>query len=605
MDTSAPDPYNLVHSVRRKQPSHMASEQVQRRLAAVLAADVVGYSRLIGADEAGTRARFNRVLEDIVGPAIGAHRGRLVKTMGDGMLIEFASVIDAVQCAADIQVQNEAAEAKSPKAERISLRIGIHLGDVIVEGDDIHGDGVNIAARLEGVAEPGGICVSDMVHAGVRNKLALDFDDDGEHSLKNIAEPVRVYRAVLRRRERQALPESDALFRRPAVAVLPFENLSRDPDDEYFADGLTEDLITALSLWRTFPVIARNSTFSYKGTSPDIRRVGEELGARYVIEGSVRRAGDRARIAAQLINTETGHHVWAERFDRDIKDIFALQDELSLRITATVAPELERTEQRRLSRFDAPDLDAWGYVQRGWLLVDQFTKESVAAARECFERAVSIDPSYCQAHVGVSRSHFVDYRWGFSDDIEHTRSAMMESARKAVDLDNQEARAHWVLGTAYRARQQYDMAIFELVHALGLNPSLYFARFALGACHFDLGRPTEGIPHIQNAIQLNPRDPRNFAPYMLLSAVCLDVHDYAEAEKWAGNAIGLKTDLADAYIILASSLGHQGRFTEAATAYGEYSRLREDRGAQPYIRVVVQIDQEHFQDGLRKAGLVD
>ena len=229
--------------------------------------------------------------------------------MGDGMLIEFASVINAVQCAADIQGRNEAAAAKSPDAERIIFRIGFHLGDVIVEGDDIHGDGVNIAARLEGVAEPGGICVSDMVHAGVRNKLALDFEGGGEHSLKNIADPVRVYRAVLRPRERGALPEIDALFRRLAVAVLPFENLSSDPDDEYFADGLTEDLITALSLWRTFPVIARNSTFSYKGTSPDIRRVGEELGARYVIEGSVRRSSERARITVQLINSETGHHV--------------------------------------------------------------------------------------------------------------------------------------------------------------------------------------------------------------------------------------------------------------------------------------------------------
>jgi adenylate cyclase len=307
----------------------------------------------------------------------------------------------------------------------------------------------------------------------------------------------------------------------------------------------------------------------------------------------------------QLINTETGHHVWAERFDRDLKDIFALQDELSMRITAIVAPELERTEQRRLTRLDAPDLDAWGYVQRGWLLVDQFTKDSVAAARECFEQALAIDRSYCQAHIGVSRSHHVDYRWGFSDDVECTRGAMMESARKAVDLDNQEARAHWVLGTAYRDHQQNDLAVSDLVHALELNPSLYFARFALGAAHVDAGRPTEGIPHILNAIQLNPRDPRNFAPYLLLAAICLDVRDYAEAEKWAGNAIGLKTDLADAYIVLASSLGHQGRFTEAAAAHGEYSRLREDRGAQPHIRVVTQIDQEHFRDGLRKADLVD
>jgi len=583
----------------------MTTEQVQRRLAAILAADVVGYSRLIGEDEAGTRSRFNGILDEIVHPAIATHRGRLVKTMGDGMLIEFASVIDAVQCAADIQGRNEAAAAKSPKAERITLRIGIHLGDVIVEGEDIHGDGVNIAARLEGLAEPGGICVSDIVHVSVRNKLALDFEDGGEHSLKNIAEPVRVYRAVLRLRERDALPETDALFRRPAVAVLPFENLSSDPDDEYFADGLTEDLITALSLWRTFPVIARNSTFSYKGTSPDIRRVGEELGARYVIEGSVRRSGQRARITVQLINTEIGHHVWAERFDRDLKDIFALQDELSLRITATVAPELERTEQRRLARLDAPDLDAWGDVQRGWSLVDQFTKESVAAARECFKRALAIDPSYCQAYIGVSRSHYVDHVWGFSEDIERTRNAVMESARRAVDLDNQEARAHWVLGTAYWDHQQIDLSISELVHALELNPSLYFARFALGVSHSAAGRPTEGISHIRNAIQLNPRDPRNFAPYLLLAAICLEVRDHVEAEKWASNAIGLKTDLAEAYIILASSLGHQGRFTEAAAAHTEYSRLRENRRVQPNSGALEIIDQEHFQAGLRKAGLVD
>ena len=496
----------------------MATEHVQRRLAAIVAADVVGYSRLIGEDEAGTRSRFNRILDNIVHPAIAAHRGRLVKTMGDGMLIEFASVIDAVQCAVDIQVQNGATEANSPESEPITLRIGIHLGDVIVEGEDIHGDGVNIAARLEGLAEPGGICVSDMVHVSVRNKLTVDFEDGGEQSLKNIAEPVRIYRAILAPAERAAPPEADALFRRPAVAVLPFENLSRDADDQYFADGLTEDLITALSLWRTFPVIARNSTFSYKGTSPDIRRVGEELGARYVIEGSVRRSGERARITVQLINTETGHHVWAERFDRDLEDIFALQDELSLRITATVAPELERTEQRRLSRIDAPNLDAWGMVQRGWLLLDRFTKESVAAARDCFEQALAIDPSYCQAHVGVSRCHHVDYRWGFSDDVERTRSATMEHARKAVDLDNQEARAHWVLGTAYYDHQQNELAVSEHVHALELNPSLYFARFALGICHFELGRPTEGISHIRNAIQLNPRDPRNFVLYFWLNS---------------------------------------------------------------------------------------
>ena len=243
-------------------------------------------------------------------------------------------------------------------------------------------------------------------------------------------------------------------------------------------------------------------------------------------------------------------------------------------------------------------------MQRGWLLVDQFTKESVAAARECFEQALAIDRSYCQGHIGISRSHHVDYRWGFSDDVEHSRSAMMESARRAVDLDNQEARAHWVLGTAYYNHEQNELAISEFIHALELNPSLYFARFSVGVCHFELGRPTEGISHIRNAIQINPRDPRNFVPYFLLATICLDVHDYAEAEKWTGNAIGLKTDMADAYTILASSLGHQGRLAEAAAAYSEYLRLRDDRGEQPHIHMFAQIDQEHVQDGLRKADLL-
>ncbi len=287
----------------------MAEQRVQRRLAAILAADVVGYSRLIGADETGTRAQFNEQWDKIVKPSLDEHRGRLVKTMGDGFLVEFGSVVDAVQCAADIQFGVTRSQGSEPSDKKMHFRIGIHLGDVIVEDDDIHGDGVNIASRIEGLAEAGGICVSAMVYEGVRGKLEVDFSDLGDHSLKNIAAPVHVYRVDLATAKDtdDAASSSDRLFRRPAVAVMPFENMSGDPDQEFFADGLTEDLITALSQWRSFPVIARNSTFAYKGQSPDIRKVGEELGARYVIEGSVRRSGSRLRVSAQLINTDTGH----------------------------------------------------------------------------------------------------------------------------------------------------------------------------------------------------------------------------------------------------------------------------------------------------------
>ena len=353
----------------------MAEERVERKLAAILAADVAEYSRLMGEDEVGTRARFNAHLDELIEPAIASGRGRIVKTTGDGLLVEFASVADAVQCAVEIQKGMAERNVDEPNDRRMEFRIGVNLGDVIIEGDDIHGDGVNVAARLEGVAEPGGICISGAVHESVRNKLDVVFVDLGEQSVKNIADPVRVFRASLDgvRRKSDASAEADAIFRRPAVAVLPLKNLSGDPDQEYFTDGLTEDIITALSLWRSFPVIARNSTFSYKGQSPDIRKVGEELGARFVIEGSVRKAGNRIRVTVQLIDAETGHHVWAERFDRELDDIFALQDEITQRVAATVEPELGRFEQKRLAAKHPTSLDAWDYCQRGMYLLYKFT----------------------------------------------------------------------------------------------------------------------------------------------------------------------------------------------------------------------------------------
>jgi len=324
----------------------MADERVQRRLAAILAADVVGFSRMMGEDETGTLERLKAMRRDVLDPKITEYGGRIVKLMGDGALVEFPSAVDAVEYAIDTQQILSGLNKILPEQSRIEFRMGINLGDVIVEGDDIYGDGVNIAARLESIAETGGICVSAMVYEGVRGKLAVEFSDMGDQSLNNIAAPVHVYNVQLSARERtdDTGIASEALFRRPAVAVLPFENMSGDPDQEYFADGLTEDIITALSLWRSFPVIARNSTAAYKGQSPDIRKVGEELGARYVIEGSVRKSGNRVRVTAQLINSDTGHHVWAERYDRDLADIFDLQDELSRHIAATVAPELEFSE---------------------------------------------------------------------------------------------------------------------------------------------------------------------------------------------------------------------------------------------------------------------
>ena len=384
----------------------MADGRVQRRLAAILAADVVGYSRLMGVDEVGTRSRFKRQLDDIIEPAINEHQGRLVKTMGDGFLVEFGSVVNAVECAAHIQQGVATNEASEEDDQKLLLRIGIHLGDVILEDDDIHGDGVNIAARLEAIAKPGGICLSDMVYAGVRNKLALKFEDLGEKSLKNIADPLQVFSIAFDDAGGDNTASIPSSFSRPAVAVLPFENMSGESDQDYFADGLTEDIITALSLFRSIPVIARNSTFGYKGQSPDVREVGRELGARYVVEGSVRKSGNRVRVTCQLINAETGHHVWAERYDRELEDIFALQDEISQRIAAIIEPTLERAEEQRTVARPPNSLAAWDYYARGNAHIWKWTKEDNEVARDMFNRAIELDPQFSRAYVGLAFSTF-------------------------------------------------------------------------------------------------------------------------------------------------------------------------------------------------------
>jgi len=384
----------------------MTEERVQRRLAAILAADVVGYSRLMGEDETGTLTQLKSLRSELLEPKLEEYGGRIVNTAGDGFLIEFPSAVYAVEYAIDAQQMLAKRNEPLPENRRIQFRMGINLGDVIVDGDEIYGDGVNIAARLEALAEPGKICVSAMVRAGVRGKLDIAFDDLGDQSLKNIAEPVHVYgiAPVYKGLEGERLGISSALLHRPAVAVLPFENLSGDPEQEYFADGLTEDIITALSSWRFFPVIARNSTFAYKNKSPDIRQVEKELGARYVIEGSVRKAASRVRVTAQLINADTGHHVWAERFDRDLEDIFDLQDEITGKIAAVVAPELVRAESERSATKRPENLDAWDYCQRGKFLMNEISKSSVNSARGLFEHAVTLDPNFVDAWSGIAHT---------------------------------------------------------------------------------------------------------------------------------------------------------------------------------------------------------
>jgi adenylate cyclase len=385
----------------------MTEERVERRLTAILAADVAGYSRLMGADEEGTLAALKMLRREVADPKIKEHRGRIVNTTGDGLLSEFASAVDAVRCAVEVQREMAARNADVPAERRIDFRIGVNLGDIIVDKNDIFGDGVNLATRLEALAEPGGICVSRVVRDQVRDKLALSFEDMGEQQVKNIARPVRTYRILLAERAGGTLILSEAaapraLLDRPSIAVLPFNNVSGDPEQEYFVDGITEDIITALSKWRWFLVIARNSTFAYKGKSIDLKEVRRDLGARYVLDGSMRRAGQRVRITSQLIDTATGTHLWAERYDRDLTDIFAVQDDIASRVVAAIEPALSRAEGQRVIAKRSEHMGAWDYCQRGFWHVNKGTATDGKVASGLFQQALTLDPSLADAHLGLA-----------------------------------------------------------------------------------------------------------------------------------------------------------------------------------------------------------
>jgi adenylate cyclase len=585
----------------------MAEERVQRRLAAILAADVVGYSRLMRADETGTLAQLKTLRKEVFDPCTSDYSGRIVKTAGDGILVEFASAVDAVQCA--IQVQRTLTKRNDgvPPNYRMELRIGINLGDVIVDGEDIYGDGVNVAARLEGLCDAGAVYVSGAVHDQIEGKFVAPFDDLGEQAVKNIDKPIRVYRmsAVAETVAAEALAsEVDKILDRPAVAVLPFENISGDPEQEYFADGLTEDIITVLSHWRSFPVIARNSTFAYKGKSSDIRQVGKELGARYVIEGSVRKAGDRVRVTAQLINSENGHHVWAERYDRELSDIFEVQDELTRRIAATVAPELERSEHSRAKSKKPENLDAWDCVQRGMSHLYDFSEEGNARAREMFERAIAIDSDCAAAYTGLAWSHVRDMQFGVAVDRQDTAAKALVAGHRAVQLDRSDTYAYLVRGISAQWSRDHDLAVSDLETEVRLNPSSAHGYGSLGHELALVGRPEEGIKCLETALTLNPQDPRNHMFFAFLARAHLSARHYDDAVSWARKAVQWATTHPLTHLILAASLGYAGRLEEARAELDACERVRPGYTANadnwhPYKHAE---DQEHFLDGLRKAG---
>jgi adenylate cyclase len=414
----------------------MSGARVERRLAAILAVDVVGYSRLMGEDEEGTLAALRAVRRELSDPKIAEHRGRIVKTTGDGLLVEFASVVDAVRCAVEVQHEMAARNAAVPAERPIEFRMGINVGDIIIEDGDIFGDGVNIAARLEALAEPGGICLSAAAHEQVRDRLDIAFEDLGEQQVKNIARPVRTYRVALGASPRAALPVRAPLPLpdKPSIAVLPFANMSGDSEQEYFADGMVEEIITALSRIRWLFIIARNSSFTYKGRAVDVKQVGRELGVRYVLEGSVRKAGGRVRITAQLVEAETGTHLWADRFDGSLEDVFELQDKIAISVAGVIEPALQAAEMRRSMARPTTDLSAYDLYLRAAAVFYPITRERVFQALGLLEQAIAIDRDYAPALAWAAICHLVLFTQTWVEEAETSRRKAADLARQALQM---------------------------------------------------------------------------------------------------------------------------------------------------------------------------
>jgi TolB-like protein/class 3 adenylate cyclase/tetratricopeptide (TPR) repeat protein len=583
-----------------------------RRLAAILVADVVGYSRLMEADEAGTLSTLKILWSELIDPIVTDHHGRVVKLMGDGALVEFASVIDATECAVKVQLELGARNIEIPPDQQIAFRIGISLGDVIVEGEDIYGEGVNIAARLEALAEPGGVYISEIVRQSIGSRLDLDFEDLGEHQVKNIAKAVHVFRirlsgeAVPFKLTGSEMPSHLAIPHKPSIAVMPFISMSGEADHEFFADGITEEIITALSKIRWFFVIARNTVFAYKGRPFDVKQVARELGVRYVVEGSTRKIGSRVRVIAQLIDATTGNHVWAERYDGDLSDIFAIQDEMTQTIVGAIEPELGSVERERARRKAPDNLDAWSCYQRGLWHLFRFTKADIDAAEQLFQRSATLDPGFSGAFMGLASVGYWNVLFAHTDSPDEVLANAFTAARTAVSLDDKDAMAHWALGRVYTQMGESEAAIAELEAAISINPSFAHGHYNLGWALVLAGRAEEALPHYDRALRLNPHDPCMWI-YLTGRAIALVLlHRHAEAANSARRAVRQPSANFYAPLALASALGHLGQPEEARLALDQVYRLRPDFSKSLIHRCWRfrnDTDRGLFLDGLVKAGL--
>ncbi len=583
----------------------------ERRLAAIVSTDVVGYSRLMGADETGTLSALRSHRAELIDPKIAAHGGRIVKTMGDGLLLEFPSVVEATQCAVEVQQGMAARNVDVPVAEQLVMRVGVNLGDIIIDGDDIYGDGVNIAARLQELSEPGGICISSRVHDDVRDRLEIEFTDSGLEELKNIKRPVHLWRwsaspdAGARRQRSSEPPPS--LPDKPSVVVLPFDNMSADPEQEFLADGIVETITAALSRIRSFFVIARNTAYTYKGRAMNVLDIGRELGVAYVLEGSIQHAGMRVRITVQLIETDGGAHVWAERYDGDIDDIFDLQDRITEQVAGALQPSIRIAEIERSRRKRPQDLGAYDYAMRAMPHVWVLEKDESATALELLDRSLEIDPDYPLALALAGWCHAQRSVYNWADDIAGSQAEALQMAERAAQLSGDDPLILTVLGTIHTFVRNYGTARILLERAVVLDPNSAWAWSRLGWLDKYSDRPDHAIEHFEHALRLSPLDPMNFNQHVGMGSAYEVAGDYDRAVESYRRGLEERPHAHWIERNLASSLSGAGRMEEAQEVFARMLESYPDLTVSKFKQAMVFSPSmlDRMGENLKKLGLPD
>ncbi len=588
------------------------TEGTQRRLTTIVAADIAGFSRLVGIDEEGILAAQRGHRTELIELLLAKHHGRIANTAGDSFLLEFPSAVEAVRCS--VALQNGMAQRNLDIAtdRRIEYRIGINVGDVMADGDDLLGDGVNIAARVENICEPGGIILSDDAYRQVRDRLEIAWQDGGEHEVKNIARSIRVWRWHPNGDDtvspQTATSEPLTLPEKPSIAVLPFQNMSGEKEEEFFADGMAEDIITALSRHRSLFVIARNSTFAYKGQSPDLRQVSVELGVRYVLEGSVRKGGNRVRINAQLIDGPTGNHIWAERYDRTLDDIFAVQDEITQEITACIGPEIGQAERDRARMIPPENLDVWERYQRGLWHLYQFNAEDNAEAQRLFRWAIQASSTFAPAHAALTHALYYSFMHGHAEDRQSTLDEAYASGRAAVAADERDADTHFALGRILYLRRDLTSSLKEFETAVAQNPNFAHAHLGLGSALLYDSQSEQCIEHSDFAARLSPHDPVMWTMLTVKAMGLVGLERYQEAVEVIREAVRQPTAPWTVYLIYAISTGLAGDIGEGADALNHTRRLKSDFGIADVLQIFPfreAANLDRMVEGLRLVGLED